>query len=310
MLHGKLIAQAVCAAAELGVADHVADAPVPAASLAAKCGANADALARLLRALASVGVFEERDGGFVHTPLSECLRSGAMRDVARMVGAEWHTIVETHTTQSIRSGHPAFEQVHGRTLFEHLTTDRAAGAVFDSAMTSLSAMVNPLIVACHDFSSAGVVVDVGGGHGALLLAVLSKYPNVRGVLFDRGPFADALPKAITTVEGSFFDSVPSGGDVYVLKHILHDWDDDKASTILRRCHEAMRPGTTLLVVEMIVSPGNSPSVAKLTDMEMLVVFGGRERTTAEYRTLLEHAGFTFRGETPTPAGLSILLAMR
>ena len=310
MLHGKLIAQAICAAAELGVADHIADAPVPVATLASKCGAHASALSRLLRALASVGIFEEQQDGYGHTALSQCLRSGAMRDVARMVGAEWHTVVETRTTHSIRTGHPAFEEVHGRSLFEHLAKDPTAGSVFDSAMTSLSAMVNPLIVACHDFSSAGVVVDVGGGHGALLSAVIAKHPSVRGVLFDRGPFVAELPKAITAVAGSFFDSVPSGGDTYVLKHILHDWDDDKASAILRRCHEAMRPGSTLLVVEMIVSPGNSPSVAKLTDLEMLVVFGGRERTTAEYRTMLESTGFTFTRETPTPAGLSILVATR
>jgi hypothetical protein len=312
------MAQAIHVAARLGVADLLTDGPRPPAELAEATGTHARSLYRLLRALASVGVFAEDDQGrFGLTPLAECLRSGvpgSQRSAAIMMGEE-HYRCWGDLLHCIRTGQTAFEHLVGQPVFDYLAGHPRQARLFDEAMVGIhGAETRAMLDAC-DFGTFGSLVDIGGGNGSLLIETLRRHPSLRGVLFDRpdvveraraGLEAAGVAGRCTLVGGSFFESVPEGGDAYLLRHIIHDWDEERCLLILRNCRRALGPAARLLLVETVIPPGNEPSFGKLLDLNMLVVPGGMERTEREYRDLLAAAGFRLERVVPTRAEVSVI----
>ena len=320
---GFWLSQAICGVARLGIADLLTDGPLDTETLAAAAGVHAPSLYRVLRTLASVGIFAEgEDGRFGLTPQAAPLRRDApdsIRAYILLVGEAWYSGPSEHLLHSVQTGRPAFERVHGADFFTFLARDPAAAAVFDAAMTSRSAQENAAIAAAYDFAGLGTLIDVGGGHGSCLGAILRANLGLRGVLFDRPQVvtearpqleAAGLGGRCEVVAGDFFESLPAGGDAYMLKRVLHDWDDERAGAILRNCHRAMPAHGRLLVIELVLPPGNAPSLGKLFDPLMLVDLGGRERTEADYQTLLAGAGFELTVVTPTPSLVSVVEGVR
>jgi hypothetical protein len=272
--------------------------------IARDVGASAPALYRLLRALADLELFQELEGRrFASTPLGELLRTGvpgSLRDWAIMTGRPFHREAWTALGHSVRTGESAFEHVHGAMGFDHFRDHPADGQALNAAMTAVSGLViGPAVAACA-FAPGSTIVDVGGGHGALLAAILAANPETRGVVFDLPHVVDGAGQAAKDagvadrceyVGGDFFESVPSGGDAYVLSNVVHDWDDDDAVRILARCREAMNPDGRVLLMEAVLPDEARPSRAKWVDLEMLVMArGARQRTGAEYAGLLNRAG--------------------
>jgi ubiquinone/menaquinone biosynthesis C-methylase UbiE len=323
MMLGSLVSQAVSVAAKLGVADLVASAPKTAEELAAETGAHAPSLYRLLRALACVGVFRERaDGRFEQTPVSETLRSdavGSTRDMAIFWGEEWHWRVWGYTYESVLTGEPVWERANGAPVFEHLAQNPEAARVFDRAMTSLSKSAAAAVLEAYDFSGIERIVDVAGGEGGVLTSILAAYPRLKGVLFDLGHVVENARRRVESlglagrcelVAGDFFESVPAGADAYVMKHIIHDWDDERATVILRNVARAMRDGGRVLLVENVITEGPESNFGKILDLEMLTSPGGKERTTEEYRALFEAAGLRLARVVPTKSAFSVVEAVR
>jgi hypothetical protein len=321
MMSGAWIAQAIAAAAELGIADQLGDEPVSTAQLADHCGAHPESLYRLMRALASVGIFAEADSGrFTLTPLAAALRSdapGSVRAYVRMAGAEWQWRSWSKLADSIRSGAPAFERVFGMPIFDYYALHPHAQRISAEGLTSRSGAENAAITQACEFPDAGTVVDVGGGEGTLLIDILRKHPNARGILLERTavlPAARAmfenagLSGRCTFVGGDFFVGVPPGADVYLLKKVIHDWHDERARVVLANCRAAMPKHARLLMIDLVIPPGNGPSYAKLLDLLMLVYAGGRERTETEHRSLLASAGLSLERIVPTSSGISIIEA--
>jgi hypothetical protein len=321
MIFGFMVAQAISTAAQFGVADQLKDGPRNADEIAQAVGAHPRALYRLLRALASVGIFsEDADGRFHLTPLAEPLRSDApdsMRGFAIYMGIDWHWQVWGGLPYSVRQAQPAFNHLFGQPVFEYLPQHPEKAQVFNDAMTSFSKSASEAIVNAYDFSGIKQLVDVGGGHGYLLAAILERNPQMNGVLFDAPPVVAGAQDVIkscgarcATAGGDFFASVPEGGDAYIMKHIIHDWEDERALTILRNCHRAMTEHGRLLVVEMVIPEGNAPSPGKLLDLEMLLFLHSFERTAEEYRSLFERAGFKLTRIVPTQSPYSIIEGVR
>lgn len=319
LVTGKWISQAISVAAKLGIADLLRDGPKPCEELARANQVDAQSLYRLLRATASVGVFAEvGDKEFSLTPMAECLRSdvpGSLRGLATMSGEDlfWRPWGDLLT--SVKTGEPAFPRVFGKGLFEAFREHPATAAIFDEAMTGWSAQEAAAVVAAYDFRPYATIVDVGGGHGLLLSTILKAYPRSQGVLFDTSSViegaqervkAAGLSDRIKMVAGDFFGAVPGGGDGYLLKHVIHDWDEEQAGTILSNCRRAMGSYGRLLLVEMVIPPGNGRFLGKLLDLEMLVMAGGRERTEAEYHELLSSAGFRLTRVVPTSSSSSVI----
>jgi hypothetical protein len=321
-LTGAWVAQAISVVATLGVADALAGGPQGVDALAAAANADAPSLYRVLRALASTGIFaEDEDGRFRLTPQAEPLRSdapGSVRPFAIMLGEEWNWRPWGELLHSVRTGQPAFEHAYGTGIFQYMANQPEAAALFDAALTGRSAQDNQAVVAAYDFSVFRTVVDIGGGRGSLLATILLANPDVRGVLFEQAhvipgarQYLDAagLGPRCELVAGDFFESVVAGGDAYVLKWILHDWDDERARRILERWRQGMPATGRLLVVETVIPPGNDPSSGKLTDLAMLVWTGGKERTETEFRALLAAAGFELTRVIPTRSSLSVVEAV-
>lgn len=321
---GKWVSQAIAVAAELGIADLLKDGAKSAAVIARSANASEDGVYRLLRALGSVGLFAETGNRrFRLTPLGKLLRTDspqALGAYARFVGHEstWRPWGELR--HSVRTGEPAFDHVFGMPIFEYFAKTPESGAVFDAAMTSISSLESRAVVAAYDFSGIGTLVDVAGGHGVMILTILTANRKMRGVLFDL-PHVTAGAQALLhsrgvagrcqIVSGDFFASVPEGGDAYVMKHILHDWDDERATQILRNCHRAMRPGGKVLIVDAVIPAGNTAHFGKLLDLEMLALTPrGRERTHAEFRDLLKRSGFNLRRIVSTETHLSVVEGVR
>jgi hypothetical protein len=320
---GCLVSQAVSVAAKLGVADLLAEGPKGADELAEATGAHARSLYRLLRTLATFGVFRELpDARFELTPMSECLRSdapGTLRDAAIFMGEEWHWRVWGHTIHSVRTGGSAWERAHGSEIFPWFAAHPEESAVFDRAMTSFSNLATAAVVKAYDFKGFDTLVDVAGGHGLLLSEILRANPQLRGVLFDQPHVVEGartffaskgLSERCETAGGNFFESVPAGADCYVMKHIIHDWDDERAVSILKNVARAMREGGRLLLVEMVLPPANVPHLGKVLDIEMLTSPGGVERTEEEYRELLDRAGLRLARVVPTESPYSVVEAVR
>jgi len=323
-MSGMWLAQAISVAAKFGVADLLGSGPKGPDELARATGTHRPSLYRVLRALASVGVFrEDEDGRFCLTPLAEPLRSDApasLRSFAIMLGEEWHWRAWGDLPNSVQTGQSAFEHLYGITNFEYWTRNPEAAAIFDQAMTSRSAEENQAVISADDFSTIETLVDVGGGHGSFLVSILQAASAMRGILFDRPHVVAGATQQIQSaglqgrcevMAGNFFDSVPKGADAYILKKVIHDWGDERVLAILRNCHRAMPERGLLLLVEPVIPSGNESSFAKLLDLLMRVwTPGGKERTEAEHSTLLSEAGFAVRGFIPTAAPVSVIEAVR
>jgi hypothetical protein len=320
MLAGKSVAQAISVAAELGIADALKDAPKHVEELAAATSTHAPSLYRLLRALASVGIFTEiEDRQFGLTPLAACLRSDApdsIRNLARWYGVPLILRGWEELLHSVKTGETGVKQALGVTdSFAYMSEHPEQAQIFHACMTEISRKNMPGIVGAYDFGRFRKIVDVGGSHGLLLAAILRRYPGPHGVVFDlprvvegtqRAIAADGLTERCEAVGGNFFESVPAGADAYVLKQVIHDWDDAPAVAILRNVRQAIKPEGRLLLLEVVIPPGNEPSLSKLSDLGMLVVAGGRERTEIEYRALFAAAGFTLTAIHPTASGQSVI----
>lgn len=307
--------QAIYVAAKLGIADALAEGARTAEELAPATGTNPRALYRLLRALASLGIFaEDEHHRFALTPMAECLRSdvpGSVRSLA-IIRGEWQYEAWGQLLSSVRTGGCAFEQIYGAPLFDYLAANPEKGKLFDEAMTGVHGRETTAMLGAYDFSGIGVLVDVGGGNGEVITSILKRYPAMRGVLFDQPSVIERIranPETggrCTATAGNFFQAVPPGGDAYLLRHIIHDWDDDKSVAILRNCRAAMGSNGRLLVVEGIVPPGNEPSLSKFFDLAMMVLPGGMERTEEEYRRLFAASGFSLKRIVPTTSWISVI----
>ncbi len=318
MITGYWVSQAIYAAAKFSLADLMSNGPRPVAELASLTETDPASLFRLLRALASVGVFAETEPGrFGLTPMADLLRSDAphsLRALALMTGGDQFA-AWSEMEYCLRTGRSGFEKKFGMPLFEHLERHPENAAVFDAAMTGIHGQETAAILDAYDFSTIQVLADVGGGNGTKLTAILKRHPGLRGILFDLPHVAERARRRVVdeglsdrceVVGGSFFESVPTGADAIVMRHILHDWYDEQAIAILKNCHAALPPGGRVLVVESVIPPGNEPFAGKLLDLTMLVVPGGKERTAEEYRMLYQQAGFRLSRIVPSKHEVSVV----
>jgi hypothetical protein len=311
LVNGYQVTQAIYVAAALGIADLLRDGPRDSEALAAQTAAHAPSLHRVLRALASVGVLhEDDDGRFALTAIGECLRSDADEPVgawAAFVGRPYHWQAWGALLHGVRTGENAFRSVHGTDTWDYRAAHPEEGAIFNAAMTDIMRRANAHLLAAYDFARFATVVDVGGGRGAFLGAVLDANPGMRGILFDQPHVVEGavVGERCEVVAGSFFEAVPEGADAYLLKAVLHDWDDDDAVRILCRCREAIASGGALLVVERDLGGPNEHADAKLSDLNMMVGVGGRERTGADFASLFAAGGFALESTTPSAIGLSV-----
>lgn len=319
MLCGAWVAQSLSTAARLGLADALARTPQTSAELARVAKVLPDRLERLLRALASVGVFVRgADGKYANTPLSETLRSGtpaSVNAIARMHGEEQY-VAWSRFEDCLRTGKTAFELQYGAPVFAWYGEHPEQTRTFNAAMQEYSVGQIEAVTAGYDASQAKLIVDVGGGHGQLLRALLARAPRARGIVFDleqglaaaRAIGLDRDPR-VQLVAGNFFESVAEGGDLYVLKHILHDWDDELCVEILNNVAVGLAPGGKVLAIEMLVAPDNVPDPAKWLDLHMLAMPGGKERTAEEFAALFARAGLKLLRVTPTPSGMWLIEAV-
>ncbi|HKC64705.1 MAG TPA: methyltransferase [Pyrinomonadaceae bacterium] len=303
MATGFWVTQSIYVAARLGIADLLKDGPKTSDELARATDTNGPMLYRVLRALAGLGIFaEDEQKRFTLTPLAEPLQTGpnSFRAMAIHLAENSSWKAWGNLLESVRTGESAFKLANGVEVFPYYAEHKESFEPFNEAMTNLSEAVIKAVVPAYDFSSIRKLVDVGGGHGSLLAAILKANPGTRGVLFDLPTVVEGAKERLEmegvldraeVVGGDFFDSVPSGGDAYMMKLIIHDWDEERAVRILKNCHSAMEDGGRLLLVETVVPEGNEPSFAKMMDLQMLVMTGGRERTEAEYRDLFASGGF-------------------
>jgi len=321
---GYIASAALYVAITLNVADHLASGPKDVAELARLAGADEDALFRILRLLTSLGIFAEAGPRrFALTPSSELLRKdvpGSLRGIAAFLPDPFHFKVYASLIDSVRTGKTAADSALGMPVFEYLAKNPEYSAVFNDAMTAFSAPVVNAALEAYDFSGIGLLVDVAGGHGEVLMSILKKYPNVRGVLSDVGHVIEGAKPRITiagladrcqAVPCDFFAAVPEGGDAYIMKHIIHDWDDARATTILKNIAKAMgaKRGKVILF-ESVIADGAAPDLGKFIDIEMLAWPGGKERSAAEFRALFAGAGFELTKIVPTNSPLSVVEAVR
>jgi DNA-binding transcriptional ArsR family regulator len=322
MVMNAWAAQAITAVADLGIADALAKGALPVDELASAVDADADAVSRLLRALATRGLFRlRRDGRYELTPLGDCLRSDAevsLRGLARFVGAPQHREHWSHFTDAVRTGRPVVAELRGKPFFEYLADEPGFAEIFNVAMTGGSELAIAAVTTTYDFSRYGTIVDVGGGQGRLLAAILQATPSARGVLYDLPEVVAGAPAVLAehnvadrvqVVPGSFFDAIYEGGDAYVLKNVIHDWPDDEAVQILGNLRKAADVGKHVLLVEFVLPGHDREFVGNWGDLEMLLVAGARERTTAEYAQLLGLAGFRMTRVVETASPFSVVEAV-
>ncbi len=317
MITSYWTAQSIHVAAKLKLADLVKNGPQSAAQLAQATNTQPQALYRLLRALASVGIFaEDEQGRFGTTPMAELLVDvhGSMYAVAMMMGDE-HYRSWGDLLYSVQTGKPAFDHIYGKGVFDWLSEHSEQAKIFDAAMTGFHGPETQAMIDAYDYAGINTLVDIGGGNGTVLTAVLKKNPALQGILYDlpgvidraKKNLADAgLASRCQTIAGSFFESAPPGGDAYQMRHIIHDWTDEQCHTILSNIRKVIPKHGRLLVIEMVIKPRNEPQPAKWLDLNMLVLPGGRERTEAEYRELYARAGFQLERIVPTPTEVSVI----
>jgi len=320
LVEGVRIARAVQVATQLGIPDLLADGPRSTADLAEATSTHEGALYRLLRALANRDLFEEVDDGFALTARGRLLRAdvpGSLRGWTLWHGSEWSLRAWAAFEHSVRTGEPAFAQAFGAPFFEYLAAHPAMASMFGAAMVSISGQMDVAVADAVDFGQFKVVADIGGGQGALLALLLRRHAGLRGILMDLPRVVASAPALlseagvearVSIVGGDFFTEVPTGADAYVLKAILHDWRDDEATAILRRCRAAMSDPARLLIAGMVVPDRGTPSPIKEMDLQMLAMQTGRERTVEELERLLDEAGFDLLEVRPTASPLSLTVA--
>jgi DNA-binding transcriptional ArsR family regulator len=321
LIMGAWTAQAITAAADLGVADALAKGPLSVDELAAAVDADPGSLGRLLRALIGRGIFcQRRDGRYELTALADTLRSDAdvsMSGMARWVGSAQQREHWSHLADGVRTGRAVVPELRGKPIFEYLADEPELAEIFNQAMTSASELSIAPVIAAYDFSPYATIIDVGGGHGRLLAAILAATPAARGVLFDLPQVVAGAPTLlrechaqdrVRIVQGSFFERVPEGGDAYVLKSVIHDWPDDDAVHILRNVRAAARAGKRVLLVEFVIPNHDREFLGKWVDLEMLIAASARERTADEYGRLLNRADFQTTRVVETASPFSIVEA--
>jgi ubiquinone/menaquinone biosynthesis C-methylase UbiE len=313
---GKWISKPIYVVAELGIADLLVNGPESIETLAEKIEAHAPTLYRIMRALAGVGIFSEISNRcFELTPMAECLRTGVMRSIALMFHADWHDKAWDQLVYGVRTGKPPFEKAHGKPVFEWFNDHPEAAKIYNEANALKAVNSHRAIVDAYDFSIIKILTDVGGGYGSLMAEILIAFPALQGVVADLASVAEVAKTEIQTrgldtrcrvVKCDFFREIPAGSDAYLMSHILHDWDDEHCRVILNNCQRAMEPGSKLLIVETIIPEGNAFSIGKLLDLEVFVTGGGRERTEAEFKGLLEACGFKLARIYPTQESISVI----
>jgi SAM-dependent methyltransferase len=314
--------RAIYAAAALNIADRLADGPCDVDALAQITGTYAPALRRLLRALASMGVLQsDAEGRYALTPLGEALQSdapGAARSTVLALSGDWWWKAWGEILHSLRTGGTGMVHAHGMSLYTYLVQNAEDASHFNTAMIGFHVDEPAAVAEAYDFSGIRTLVDVGGGSGNLLLTLLRANPHLNGVLFDRphvareaqqNAVAAALSDRCVVVGGDFFESVPAGGDAYVISHCIHNWSEDGCVKLLENCRRAMGPAGRLLIVEAVLRLGDEPDPAKILDLAMLVIPGGEERTEEEYRALLARAGFRLTRVVPTTTSASVIEAV-
>jgi SAM-dependent methyltransferase len=319
MILAYRLSQLIYVAARLGIADLLADGPRASEELAALTGVHAHALYRVLRALASNGIFTEtEDRAFALTPLAAPLRSGvagSLRGLAMMQNHEARWRAWGELSYSVKTGRSAFEHIYGMGNWEYYAKNPDVFDAFSEGMADLTRRAIPAIVDAYDFTGRRRIVDVGAGRGHLVAALLARYPHLQGVIVELPALVEDARKVLEAagvagrcelVAGDYGVSLPRGGDVYLLKSIIHGLDEDHALRVLRNCRESLVEGGRLLVIQVIVPPGNTPAGIKVSDILHLVSGGGQERTEAEYRTLFDAAGFRLARVHPTSSSFSIL----
>jgi hypothetical protein len=313
--------RAVYVFAKLGIADQLQSGPKSVEELAQATETHAPSLYRVLRALASIGVVKtENDGRFALTPMSETLVTGAPGSVRSFIISELgqeHYPAWGNLMHSVKTGGIAFDNHFGTDIWGYFAQNPEDAAVFNDSMSSMTAAANEAIMSAYDFSSFNKIVDVGGGHGGLITSILKQNPQAKGVLYDADivvsgaePRLEAAGVAdrCEAVAGDFFKEVPAGGDAYVMKWIIHDWEDEKAIRILKNCRSQMKPEVRLIIVDCVVPDNDAPDFSKTFDLNMLVMTGGKERTAAEFDQLLAAAGFKLLRVIPTDVPTSIVEA--
>jgi SAM-dependent methyltransferase len=314
LVSGYWYTQTIYVATKLGIAELLKDGPKSAQELAHATGTNARALYRLLRALASISIFAEEEGRFSLTPLAECLLDPSTKAMATMRG-DFQYRAWGELLYSVQTGESAFEKVYGKPIFDFFVENPEPGRLFDQAMTGVHGRETGAMLEAYDFTGIKTLADIGGGNGSVITAILKKYPAMQGIIFDLSGVMErtkanlkvaGLEGRCRIVPGNFFQAVPPGADAYLMRHIIHDWDDDNSLAILRNCRQAMDKGGKLLVVEGVVPPGNEPSVSKFFDLAMMVSPGGMERTEDEYRQLFEAGGFTLKRIVSTQTWISVI----
>ena len=322
LLFGKQLTYSLSGVARLGVADHMDGTARPVEEIAAKCGAHAPSLYRVMRMLACFGVFKEGPSRhFALTPVGELLKTsvpGSLRYMAMMFGEEFSTRAYEHIAECLRTGGDGVSEAYGKQIWEVLAERPGQCETFQRAMTNSTSVSAQAIVEAYDFSGIERLADVGGGHGLLLAAILRRYPKMQGVLFDRPEVVGSVPKdqfagcegRIAIEAGSFFARVPDGCDAYLMKHIIHDWSDEHCRTILSLMKEKLPKNGRVLVCEMVVSDEPGPTPAKMLDIEMLVMtVGGKERTPEEFRELFASCGLRLSRIVPTGRPISVIEAV-
>lgn len=324
LITGYWVSQLLFVAAKLGVADALARGALTPAALAKRVGAHAPSLHRLLRALASVGVVAEGAGGrFRLTPLGKTLRSDApssLHNFALMIVDDYNWDAWANLLHGVQTGGLPFNHVHGMPIFDYLRAHPEQDRIFSASMASISGPQNAAVAKAYDFGRLRTLVDVGGAHGHLLATILRRHRRLRGILYDQPQVVANAGKSgfitgsdvaarVTVEEGSFFERVPAGADGYLMKYIIHDWNDDQCETILRNCRAAMAPGGRVLVVEHVITAGNKPDFGKMMDVNMLVLTGGQERTREQYQALFARAGLRLKRIHPTTSPVSIVEAV-
>ena len=321
LLAGMGIARALQVAAQLRVADQLKDGPKTISDLAAATGTHAPSLHRLLRALSSLGVFAEvQDGTFAHTPLSQLLQidaPGSLHAIAMFQGEPSQWMAWGDLEYSVRTGLPAFDHTHGEDFWTYLATHPVTARIFNEAMVAFTAMAVPAILT-YDFTPISTLVDVGGGFGALLIKILTANAHLRGILIDHPAVVEEAQRRIADaglatrcelVSGDFFENMPAGADAYLLKQVLHTWDDRHCTEILQRCRQAMSPSGRVLVLEQVRLPGRAVPTTLLQDLQMLAVFSGRERTEQEFAALFAASGLRLTRVISSPTPYSIVEAV-
>jgi hypothetical protein len=318
IMMGAALSRAVCTIAELGIADQIeSGSPQWVESLAGATGTHERSLYRIMRFLASHGLFQEKGNRqFDHTPLSHCLRSdaeGSFRAAAQMLHRMFPAWDGLH--HAAITGEPGFNKVFGQPVFDYVATHPDLAPILDAGMTALHGHETAAMLEAYDFSAINVLADIGGGNGSLIGSVLQRYPELQGLLFELAHVVGRARESLqaygigdrcSVIEGSFFESVPSGADAYLFRHIIHDWTDEQSIQILNNCRKVIPDHGRVLVIEAVVPTGNEPSLAKDFDMTMLTFPGGLERTEEEYRSLLEQAGFQLSSITPTASMISVV----